>query len=213
LVALLLFSFIACLIPAQSQALASHELMLISPVAMPSDRVEDSYAVYSQILPVDKFQSWGPEHSQLWLIEDTTSGMEQPMADIRKCLNPPAKDAGGFAQVLSDFDRRKGEHISLQRKFHVERPYLLLDQQDTKDYWATRAPDAAAKHPELVNKFHGAPGIMSVSEVYFNTDKTIAAVWIWGGCGSLCGQGYWVALKKIDSKWVKQKWGSCVAMS
>jgi hypothetical protein len=213
LIALFLFSMIAYPILAESHSPSSHELVPLSPISMLPDRLEDSYAIYSLILPVDEFQSQGPEHNQLWLIENTTASMEDALSDIRKCINPPAEDAKDFEQVLKDFDQRKSERVLLRRHFQVAPPYLLLDQQSMKDYWTAHAPNAASQHPDLVKKFQGAPGIMSVSEVYFNLDKTVAAVWIWGQCGSLCGQGYWVALKKVEGKWVKQKWGTCMVMS
>jgi len=182
-------------------------------VPMDPDRAEDSYAIYSQIIPVDEFKSWGAEHNQLWLIKDTTVSQENSSADIEKCLHAPPEDTSAFEQVLSDFKQHSNERVSLKREFHLERPYLLLDEQGEKDYWMSKEKDAATQHADLVKKFKGAPGIISVSEVYFNFDKTLAAVWIWGMCGSLCGQGYWVALKKIDGHWVKQNWSSCMVMS
>lgn len=184
-----------------------------SPVPMDPSRAEDSYAIYSQIIPVDEFRSSGAKHNRLWLIADTTVSGGQALASIEKCLHTPPEDANAFGQVLDDYKQRTGEHVSLKREFHLERPYLLLDEQGEKDYWISKENDAETQHPELVKKFKGAPGIITVSEVYFNFDKTVAAVWIWGSCGALCGEGYWVALKKIDGHWVKQNWSSCRVMS
>lgn len=51
------------------------------------------------------------------------------------------------------------------------------------------------------SKFPNAPGILLVSRVGFNSDKTEAVVYAGKSCGTLCGEGYYVRLTKIGDRW------------
>ena len=51
------------------------------------------------------------------------------------------------------------------------------------------------------SKYPNAPGILLVSRIGFNSDKTEAIVYAGKSCGTLCGEGYYVRLTKIGERW------------
>jgi hypothetical protein len=46
-----------------------------------------------------------------------------------------------------------------------------------------------------------ATGLFTFSEIIFDKDHTYAAVWYSFHCGSLCGRGNTIVLKKVEGKW------------
>jgi hypothetical protein len=51
------------------------------------------------------------------------------------------------------------------------------------------------------SKYPNSPGILLVSRIGFNADKTEAIVYAGKSCGTLCGEGYYVRLTKIGERW------------
>jgi hypothetical protein len=51
------------------------------------------------------------------------------------------------------------------------------------------------------SKYPNSPGILLVSRIGFNSDKTEAIVYAGKSCGTLCGEGYYVRLTKIGEHW------------
>lgn len=57
---------------------------------VPRNRVNDSYAIYSQILPVDEFRTQASERPQLFLLEKVTA---KPNTAVLSCVKPPDSEA------------------------------------------------------------------------------------------------------------------------
>ncbi len=170
------------------------------PKPLPKDRADDSYVVYSAVLP--KLSS--PDADRKYLIEDTT-GLGD--SDLLRCIRVPADYAAKFDEIRADYARYKTERFQLERKFVVDRPYELLSEAEGKQFRDSRMRQ---DDPE---RFRGATHLMSFSNVYFDKSRTFAVVRTGVWCGGLCGQWMWRAMVKENGPWVEKPWGACFAVA
>jgi len=179
---------------------------------MAPTRVDDSYAIYSLLMPGSYLLNLGPDNNQAWLVADATVVRGQPgdrVPSARRCIQPPADRQQDFQAVFEDFDQHKSESIQLERNFQVQIPYQLLNEQQRDSFASTRTASASAPDAATADQFRGTPGITYFSQVYFNLDNTLALVYMQEFCGPKCGQGEWVALEKITGGWVRHNWNVC----
>ena len=186
------------------------------PISMAPDRGDDSYAIYSLLMPGHVLADLGTEQNQKWLIADTTilrGQLNDQVPSPRRCVQPPAERTQDFQGVFEDFDRHKNERIQLDRNFTLQQPYDLLDEAQRTAFASTRTASASAPDPNVAADFRGAPGIVYFSQVYFNLGNTLALVYQQEWCGPKCGEGQWVVLEKISGGWVRRNWNSCMLAS
>jgi len=185
----------------------------LPPTPMRPDRADDSYAIYSLLMPGSYLLGLGPEHNQTWLVGDTTITRGYPgdrTPGAQRCIQPPADRAQDFKAVFDDYDKHKAESVQLEHNLQVQIPYKLLNEQqrnafnDTRNASRPNAPDAAT-----ADDYRGAPGITYFSQVYFNLGNTLALVYMQESCGPKCGTGKWVALEKVSGGWVPRDWNVC----
>lgn len=115
-----LFFLSALLLSAQSTKLPQ-------AVAIPTDRIEESYAIYSQLLGGGSHQPAGDQ----WIgISDMTQEATSELLDPMTCLQPPESDRAEFQEVLNDYHSRHGIVLKLEPKFHLNLNYRLVNKQD-----------------------------------------------------------------------------------
>jgi hypothetical protein len=179
---------------------------------MAPDRADDSYAIYSLLMPGSYLLNLGPEHNQTWLVADATITRGYPgdrVASARRCILPPADLTQDFRTVFDDFDKHAMESIQLERNFQIQVPYRLMNEQDRKAFSITRTASDPAPDAATADTFRGAPGITYFSQVYFNLGNTLALVYMQEWCGPKCGKGQWIALEKVTGGWVRRNWNVC----
>jgi hypothetical protein len=184
----------------------------IPPVPMAPTRADDSYAIYSLLMPGSYLLNLGPANNQTWLVADATITRGQPgdrVPSARRCIQPPADRRQDFQAVFDDFDKHKSESIQLERNFQVQIPYQLVNEEQRKSFADTRTANAPAPDASTTDEFRGTPGITYFSQVYFNIDNTLALVYMQEFCGPKCGEGEWVALEKVTGGWVRRNWNVC----
>ena len=183
----------------------------VAVVSMPDERADDSYRIYSLLMPGREFT--GVEGMKQWLIERTT-------VDVRKMVQSPreAIDHGAVIpedrrqelnEVLDDFDQHSNERVQLtEGKWSLPVPHRLLTEQETKLFNSGSCSLFTLQNgpPEDCGKFAGAPGLNSFSEVYFSGHHSIAMVYTQQTCGGNCGTGYWVVLELRDGQWKQLPW-------
>ena len=65
-----------------------------------------------------------------------------------------------------------------------------------------------------VEEFRGVADIITLGNVYFHRKRTLAAVYTWAWCGSLCGYGTWrVFTKNVKGGWDEQHWVGCMTIA
>lgn len=168
------------------------------------ERIENSYAIYSLLLPGKIFSAMGAMGSPTWAIAQTSINADDinPKLAPEAMLRPPPDNPEGFRQAVEDYDARKNDRITFSRKFHLEHPYVLLTPEEVEDFRLARG--SVHSNSSLVSRFRGIPGITYFSEVYFNRKQTAALVYMLDWCGNLCAESQWVYLEKVDGTWVRR---------
>lgn len=145
----------------------------------------DAYEIYSLLLPRE--QSYGFAKGTLVIQQETLP------VKLDDCgFAPEAVTA--FKDAIEDYKRRT-EPMFLQRKFEIENPYELVDTETIgtliNDYnWN-----------DFYKRYPDSGGVIRMSAVGFNRQKTLAIVYMGSTCGSQCGLRDFHLLKKIDGRW------------
>jgi hypothetical protein len=174
------------------------------PVSIKLDRAADSYAIYSLLMPGVPFESMSPDQASRLAIAATTVNIDDmnPAIPPEGQLQPPPNNEKAFGEAVQDFHSRRFERVQLSHQLKIDRPYALLDADDVAELRNT----LAGIHPgsQLQDKWAGYPGITYFSEVYFNTDRTAALVYMNNFCANLCANGQWIYLEKNGTQWVRR---------
>ncbi len=222
--ALLVFVVSGAMPAGRAQSVPVPVALPLAAVPMPPDRLEDSYAIYSQLMPGREYESEGWPR-KLWLIEDTTTTVVEPgkpcfPGDASELVNPhnaikaPAGREVDLKELLEDFDRNCHQRLTLTpESFQLSAPFRVLDESAQQRFWASRNGSTREAALALAQEFAGAPGLNSFSEVYFNAHHSLAMVYAGQPCGSLCGSWYWVVLEKSNGRWKLLPWVSVMTMS
>lgn len=193
-------------------------------IPMPSDRVKDSYAIYSSLLPLGETASPNWPH-EVFLVRATTVTLiaeDEPCEPKTSSSNsfgfhlnphvavrPPDSNAKDYQEILRDFDAHCHERIVLSPAgWRTSAPVRLLTPAEQEEYTKTR--ESSQEHNP---KFKGAGTLNSFSQVYFNANHTVALVYATHVCGGLCGQGFWIALALRDGAWHTLRWSSMLWIS
>jgi len=145
-----------------------------SPVPMPADRAEDSYAIFSLLVPVLQDDSSGScmcrgarrTKKKGYLILDTTADPQRLMFPRTPAVEtkPPMGAKGFFAhldpmdvpdrqvaqfhEAVADYERRKGERVQLESKFSLPMKYWLMNENEAGEYAKLSVPHIASpSHP------------------------------------------------------------------
>ena len=172
------------------------------PAPVSTDRLPDSYQIYSLLMPGQVFTDM--DAGQPWAISDTTINEDDmnPKLAPEATLQPPADNPRGFNEAVTDYNQRKKERILLTRHFKLDRPYVLLGAADTAQLRATHTSMNA--NSDMQSAYGDYLGITYFSEVYFNVAQTAALVYVLDWCGNLCSQSEWVYLEKQNGAWVRR---------
>lgn len=192
------------------------------PQPMPAERVEDSYSIYSQLLPGNQIE-WGNVPRTQWLIEDATKAVaiDSPCTSgetMVGSMNPhqsvkaPEARRAEFAEVLSDFDAHCHDVFRLEAsKFRLDLPIQMMNEDARGRYVQgvvhyMPPTNDIMRAPATPNEFKGAAGMHSFTAVYFNRVRTLAMTEIGMYCGGLCGMWRWVVLEKKNGQWQVLPW-------
>jgi hypothetical protein len=174
------------------------------PISIKLDRAADSYAIYSLLMPGVPFDSMSPEQASRFAIAATTINIDDmnPAIPPEGQLQPPPNNETAFREAVQDFHTRRYERIQLERQLKIDRPYTLLSAGDAAELRNTLA--GIDPGSQLQDKWSGYPGITYFSEVYFNTTRNVALVYMNNFCANLCANGQWIYLEKHDNQWVRR---------
>lgn len=174
------------------------------PVSIKLDRAADSYAIYSLLMPGVPFDSMSPDQAPRLAIAATTVNIEDmnPAIPPEGQLQPPPNNEKAFREAVQDFQTRRFERVQLSHNLKIDRPYALLGADDIAELRNSLA--GIDPGSQLKDKWAGYPGITYFSEVYFNTTRTAALVYMNNFCANLCANGQWIYLEKHDNQWVRR---------
>ena len=154
---------------------------------MPEDRAEDSYAIYSMLMPGKTLASLPSAQGATWAIASVTvsEADRDPKVPPQGQLKPPPDNPRGFNEAVGDYETHKYARVRLEREgFHLEHAFALVN--------ADRA------------KSGDFPGVTSFSEVYFDSEHKAALVYMYEWCANLCAAGSWIYLEKHGGRWLRR---------
>jgi hypothetical protein len=174
-------------------------------IPMPADRADDSYAIYSRLMPGDVFASMSPEQNEQWAIAAITINEtdRNPAVPPQGQLKPPPENPRGFQEAVQDYTTNRDMRVQLARdSFQISHAFSLLRPDDVA---ALRASKTAAEvSSETQAQWAGYPGVTYFSEVYFDSKHQAALVYMNDWCAHLCASGSWVYLEKHGGQWVRR---------
>jgi hypothetical protein len=174
-------------------------------IAMPDDRAEDSYAIYSKLMPGQEFASMAPEQDAQWAIAEITisEADRNPAVPPQGQLKPPTENGAWFQEAVQDYQSNKNVRVKLtENAFQLSHAFSLLGPDEVA---ALRASKTAAQvSSETQAQWAGYPGVTFFSEVYFDTKHRAALVYMNDWCAHLCSSGSWVYLEKHGGQWVRR---------
>jgi len=176
-----------------------------SAIPMPQDRAEDSYAIYSLLMPGDPFASLPADQAARWAICDVTVNEDDrnPAVPPQGQLKAPPENPKGFEEAVGDYEANKDVRVQLTSKgFHLSHPFTLVGRSDAARVRAAKSGPAVSADEEA--QWRGYPGITYFSEVYFDKKHSAALVYMNDWCAHLCSSGSWIYLEKHGGQWVRR---------
>jgi hypothetical protein len=174
-------------------------------VPMPADRADDSYAIYSMLMPGQEFASMAPEQASQWAIASITinDGDRNPAIPPQGQLKAPPENLAGFQEAVLDYATNRYVRIALTKDpFRLNHPFSLLRPEEVSALRSSRT--AAQVSSEAQSQWSGFPGITYFSEVYFDSRHQAALVFMNDWCAHLCSSGSWIYLEKRAGQWVRR---------
>lgn len=180
--------------------------LIIAPLALPADKKPqisqspmdaDQIAVYQTFL--DSYTTGSKARINLSKITSTFSLAEEKKDS---CLKGIAFDATGRTDsIVHEFDPKTALPGNIR----------LVDPREQQRSIKRNDPGSAIRQGQDVNsavEAGFAAGLLTLSEVAFDKDRTHAAMSFSFVCGGLCGHGSTILLEKKDGKWRESK-GRC----
>jgi hypothetical protein len=155
----------------------------------------DAYEIYSALIP-SEWPSRVAKAKSLVILAETTN--------YEMCLRPDKESEAKVGPAISDFVKQNEKPRLLARKFNVGMPYQLVAAAKLKSVFDRGSWE------EFYRQYPQSGGVIEVSAVGFNADKTVAVVYTSHSCGGLCGGGDYHVLQKKDGKWVPLAWSGTV---
>jgi hypothetical protein len=151
----------------------------------------DAYEVFNTILPTE-WPSRVAQAKRLVVRSETKT--------YQMCLRPEAQWEEKVGPAISDYLRLNQKPWLLQPRLSIETPYEFMTPRKF------RATLDRGGWDGFYRQYPGSGGLIELSAVGFNRDKTVAVVYIGHGCGMRCGGGTFHVLEKKDGKWSELDW-------
>jgi len=151
----------------------------------------EAYEVYSAILPTE--WPWRVANAKSLVIQSETKG-------YKMCLLPEAESEEIIGPAISEYVKLNEKTWLLQERLNIEKPYKFITSDGLKIVFEHGDWEKFGK------QYPDSGGWIELSAVGFNTDKTVAVVYMGHHCGMLCGGGGFHVLQKKDGKWEPLKW-------
>jgi hypothetical protein len=184
-------------------------LVAVSPMRSDTDQSRtspgpyedpDAYEVYSAVL--SRNGQW--QDSKSLLILQNIPPKEWPIGMPQGALQGDGEFTKRFEGIFKSFEQANREPLLLQYHFAVPKRYQIVSASESEAAFHRPAPNAIVDGWEgFRQSFPDSGGYVILSAVGFNSEKTIALVYIDYRCGGLCGSSRYYTLEKRDGRWVR----------
>lgn len=184
-------------------------LFLIPPERqfLPSQRAAATYRVYDAALG-RKIENHSSPANTNFISDHTAQTYDIPGAD--KCLQVPEQDRAAFLQAVADFRAQAGKVYRLEEHFHFSQHKVhLLTPEEESAVLQKLADGRPVSDPQLQE----ATDIIRLSNVGFNSDRSLAILIVSNYCGVVCGSEEWRVFKHGAKGWIEQPWNRCAVVS
>jgi len=137
--------------------------------------VAEAYEVYAAILPSE--WPWSVAHAKKLTIRSET-------VPYTNCLRVDDKREKGIDLAIANYLELNKEAWLLEGAFRIDLPYELTSKDDLS-----------------LQQDRDTGGLIEVSAVGFNADKTVAVVYMGHRCGLMCGGGGFHVLLMKHGRW------------
>lgn len=124
--------------------------------------VQDAYQIYSLLLPGEESYSFA--EGTLIIRQETVSNQSLP----DQCLTKEA--AGRFREAIADYNRVNREQWLLQRQFHSEKPYEIVNSSTVEVLFKDGSWESFYK------RYPKSGGYIVMSAIGFNKERDRAVV-------------------------------------
>ena len=150
-------------------------------------------AVYRAVLDSMYVPQGANRPTQLVLIDSTFTIQPQGLEELYKL---PGVDSA----AVSEFQKRNSESHSLKYLSSADfSPPVVLVSRQTLQSFLHNGPDAYWS--EFYRRYPGSGGSISFSSIGYSADRSVALLMVDQGCGTLCGAGSNVVVKREGGRW------------
>jgi hypothetical protein len=174
------------------------------PVSAPQKYSDpDACDVYSAVLPMDK---WYWQNSKTLLIVQEIPPSEWPIGSPKGALQGTAEFSETFAGVFKSFEGANQQEALLECAFTIQKPHKMVSKAELHAAFRHLPLSATSDGWEgFRDSYPDSSGYLILSGVGFNSDKTIALVYVEHRCGNMCGGSRYYLLEKRNGQWSKCK--------
>jgi len=180
---------------------------------IPSVSHADIYAIYSTM--ISNYAEAGRE-STVALAPSTGPVSGALLKGGSPCVVPPEQYASRWREVLADFNARRDKPVALVRDLMISKPYIFVTADESAAFVATRpglpSRTPTTPPPEIPPRLQGVTHIITLNDVYFSNDRTLALTGIANYCGGLCAKAEWRLYEKRDGSWAEVRPASMCMM-
>ena len=160
----------------------------------------DAYEVYSAVLST----GGGWQDSKSLLILQNIPPKEWPIGSPQSALQGDAEFTRQFDGIFKSFEQANRQPLLLQYHFAIPKPYQIVSSAELDAAFRRRASNTADDGRDgFRQSFPDSTGYLILSAVGFNSEKTIAVVYVEYRCGGLCGSSRYNILEKRAGHWVR----------
>lgn len=119
------------------------------------------------------------------------------------------RERGAFLpdELLEQFNERNARRIALPDSLRLSVPVELVSEAEIRALQRSiNQGEWDSQYNALRRHLPGSPGLVSLSRVGFSPEGDLALVHVNLRCGSRCGEGSWVLLRRRDGEWHIEKW-------
>lgn len=162
----------------------------------------DAYTVYAVII-ADEWPVQVAKARRL-VIQSETEDYPPIGGEKRQlCLKPAAGEEATLGPLIKAYEEANRQTQLLQRKLELSYEYELVPRETIRALFKGNGLEG---WKDFYAKYPNSGGDIQLSAVGFNSDKTLALVYVGHSCGGLCGGGSYHLLKRTDDKWSEIPW-------